>query len=114
MLMNLAERKSLTGVRRSRCAYHGFDGGRVEHGVVDQTRLDCPQDAGLMLRIQSGNNDLDPKLSEARRLRGFFRADFYFEALVCQRPCLHILSSVEPGAGPQGNQQVFRWRHAGV
>ena len=67
-----------------------------------------------MLRIQPGNDDLDPELSEPRRQRRFFGADFHFQALVRQRPGFHILSGVEPGAGPQGNQQVFGRCHAAV
>src|ERR1019366_8663925 len=106
--------RPLYGERLNRRSHYGFDGRRVYQGVVDQACLHRPQDAGLMLRIQSGNDDLDPKLSEPRRLRRFFRADLHFEVSVGQRSCLQILNGVEPGAGPQGNQQVFRRRHAGV
>ena len=104
----------LTSVGRNRRADHGFDSGRVEHGVVDQTRLDCPQNTGLMLRVEARNRDLDPKLSQPCRQRGLLRADLHFQAAVWKRPCLHILSGVETGAGSQGNQQVFGRRHAAV
>src|ERR1035437_492918 len=104
----------LTGERHNGRAHYGFDGGRVDQGVVDQTCLYCPQDAGLMLRIETGNDDLDSKLSESRRQRGLFRADFDFEVLMRQRPYLQILSGVEPGAGPERNQQIFGWRHSAV
>ena len=43
--------KFLTGVRLNRRGHHGFDCGRVDQGVVNQARLDCPQYTGLMLRI---------------------------------------------------------------
>ena len=51
MVKNRADRKFLSGVRRKGRGHHGFDRGRVDQGVVDQARLDCPQDACLMLRI---------------------------------------------------------------
>jgi len=41
----------LTSVRLNGRVYHGFDGGDVRQSVVDQTRLDRPQDTGLMLRV---------------------------------------------------------------
>ena len=89
-----------TGKRLNGCVHYRFDSRRVGQSVVDQTRLDCSQDARLMLRVQSGNRHLNAKLCESRWLRSLFRGYFHFKALAWQRPCFQILSSVEPGASP--------------
>ena len=52
----------LTGKRLNGGVHHGFDSRRVGQSVVDQTRLDCSEDTGLMLRVQSGNRHLNSKL----------------------------------------------------
>jgi hypothetical protein len=89
-----------TGECLNGCVHYRFDSRRIGQSVVDQTRLDCSQDAGLMLRVQSGNSHLNAKLRESRWLSGLFRGYLHFKALAWQRPCFQILRSVKPGASP--------------
>ena len=80
----------LTGKCLNGRVHYGFNGRRVGQSVVDQTRLNCSEDTGLMLRVQSGNRHLNAKLCQSRGLRGLFRGYLHFKALAGQIGRAHV------------------------
>lgn len=79
---------------------------------MDQARFHGSKNTGFVLRVKSGDRYLNAKRSEARRLDRFLRGHYDFEPLGTERPGFQVFCGIEPGAGPQRNQEKLGRSHA--